>query len=331
MNRRSAALAMLGGIASLRFGASRADAQQAGRMYRIGYLSTPNRASVARGVDAFVQALAKLGWVEGGNMRIDYRWAEGQVDRLPELAAELVRLKVDVIVAPATSAALAAKAATASIPVVMIFAADPVAMGLVASLQHPGGNVTGTTFAPSRDIFGKQLQLLKEAVPRASRTAFLWNPADASSAFQLAAVESAATSLHLPLQRVEARGPEDFDKAFAAMAKARADALVVGATSTYLVHQRRLAELALNGRLPTMLSYREGVEAGGLMAYAVNMADFVGRSAAYVDKVLKGAKPADLPIEQPTKFELVINDKTARALGIALAPSLLQRADEVIQ
>ena len=168
-------------------------------MYRIGYLSTPNRSSVARGVDAFVQALAKLGWVEGRNMRIDYRWAEGDVDRLPELAAELVRLKVDVIVAPAGSAALAAKAATTSIPVVMIFAADPVGMGLVASLQHPGGNVTGTTFAPGRDIFGKQLQLLKEAVPRASRIAFLWNPADATSAGQLTAVESAAASLRVPL------------------------------------------------------------------------------------------------------------------------------------
>ena len=331
MNRRRAALAMLAGIASARFGVPRAAAQQPGRTYRIGYLSTPNRASVARGVDAFVQALATLGWVEGRNLGIEYRWAEGDIDRLPQLAAELVRLKVDVIVAPAGSAALAAKAATTSIPVVMIFAADPVGMGLVASLQHPGGNVTGTTFAPGRDIFGKQLQLLKEAIPQASRVAFLWNPVDASSAFQLAAVESAATSLRVPLQRVEARGPEDFDKAFAAMAKAQADALLVGATSTYLVHQARLAELALRGRLPTMLSYREGVEAGGLMAYAVNMADFVGRSAAYVDKVLKGAKPADLPVEQPTKFELVINLKTAKALGIVVPPTLLQRADEVLR
>jgi putative ABC transport system substrate-binding protein len=331
MNRRRAALAMLAGIAGSRFGGPCAAAQQAGRVYRIGYLSTPNRASVARGVDAFVEALARLGWVEGRNIRIEYRWAEGDIDRLPELAAELVRLNVDVIVAPAGSAALAAKAATASIPVVMIFAADPVAMGLVSSLQHPGGNVTGTTFAPGRDIFGKQLQLLKEAIPRASRIAFLWNPADASSAFQRTAVESASTSLRVPLERVEARGPEDFERTFVAMAKAHADALLVGATSTYLVHQSRLAELALKARLPTMLSYREGVEAGGLMAYAVNMANFVGRSAAYIDKVLKGARPADLPIEQPTKFELVINLRTAKALGVALAPSLLQRADEVIQ
>ena len=331
MNRRSAARALLAGMASLPFVLARAAAPQPGRVYRIGYLSTPNRTSVARGVDAFVQALAKLGWIEGRNMSIEYRWAEGDVDRLPQLAAELVQLKVDVIVAPAGSAALAAKNATTSIPVIMIFAADPVAMGLVASLQNPGGNVTGTTFAPGRDIFGKQLQILKEAIPRASRVAFLWNPADASSAFQLTAVESAASSLRVPLQRVEARGPEEFDNAFAAMAKARADALVIGATSTYLVHQGRLAELALKGRLPTMLSYREGVEAGGLMAYAVNMADFVGRSATYVDKVLRGAKPADLSVEQPTKFELVINLRTAKALGIVVAHSLLQRADEVIQ
>ena len=193
-----------------------------------------------------------------------------------------------------------------------------------------GAGDTGTTFAPGRDIFGKQLQILKEAVPRASRVAFLWNPADTSSAFQRTSVESAANSLRVSLLPVEARGPGEFDRAFAAMAKARADALLVGATSTYLVYQGQLAELALKGRLPTMLSYREGVEAGGLMAYAVNMADFVGRSATYVDKVLRGAKPGDLPVEQPTKFELVVNLRTANALGIVVAPSVLQRADDVI-
>ena len=308
-----------------------ADAQPACKVYRIGYLSTPTRESVARGVDAFLRRLHELGWVEGRNLVVEYRWAEGEVERLPELAADLVRRKVDVIVAPAGSAAMAAKSATSSIPIVMIFANDPVEMGLVASLSRPGGNITGTTFTTSSEIFGKQLQILKEAIPNAARVAVLRNPADPSFARQLSEVEAAARSLNLRLQHLGARGPEEFDSAFAAMARDRADALQVVATSTFLVHRARLAELALKARLPTMYSFREQVQAGGLMAYAVNMADFVGRAAGYVDKILKGAKPADLPVEQPTKFELVINLKTAKALGLTIPQAVLLRADEVIE
>jgi putative tryptophan/tyrosine transport system substrate-binding protein len=331
MNRRNAAFALLLGL--LGFGAAPrvAEAQQAGKVYRIGYLSTPTRESVEHGLQAFLRKLRKLGWVEGQNLIIEYRWAEGNVERLPNLAAELVRRNVDVIVAPAGSAALAAKNATSSIPIVMIFPSDPVEMGLVASLSRPGGNVTGTTFTPGPEIFGKQLQILKETIPHASRVAILSNPADPSFALQAKEVEAAARTLRIRLQHVEARGPEEFDSAFAAMARERAEALLVTGSSTFLAHRSRLAELAVKGRLPTMHSFRENVEAGGLVAYAVNMADFVGGAAVYVDKILKGAKPADLPVEQPTKFELVINLKTAKALGATIPQSVLSRADEVIQ
>jgi len=236
-----------------------------------------------------------------------------------------------VIVAPAGSAALAAKTATTSIPIVMIFPSDPVETGLVASLSRPGGNITGTTFTAGPEIFGKQLQILNESIPHASRVAILSNPADRSFALQVRDVEATAKSLRIRLQHVEARGPEELESAFAAMARERSDALLVTGSSTFLAHRARLAELAMKGRLPTMLSFRESVEAGGLMAYAVNMADFVGRAAVYVDKILKGAKPADLPVEQPTKFELIINLKAAKALGLTIPQSLLLRANDVIQ
>jgi len=330
MNRRNAGLALLALLAA---GAAPVTvrAQQAGKVYRIGYLSTPTRESVERGLDAFLRKLRELGWVEGQNIVIEYRWAEGNVERLPDLAAELVRRNVDVIVAPAGSAALAAKNATSSIPIVMIFPSDPVEIGLVASLRRPGGNITGTTFTPGPEIFGRQLQILKETIPRAARVAILSNPADPSFALQVREVEAAARTLRMRLQHVEAKGPEEFDSAFAAMVRERADALLVNGTSTFLAHRVRLAELAVKNRLPTMYSFRESVEAGGLMAYAVNMAAFVERAAVYVDKILKGAKPADLPVEQPTKFELTINLKTAKALGLTIPQSLLARADEVIQ
>ena len=329
MNRRGSVLALLALGAAARPLAAKA--QQAGKVYRIGYLSAPTRASVEPGLQAFLRALRELGWVEGQNLIIEYRWAEGKVERLPDLAAELVRLKVDVIVAPAGSAALAAKNATSSIPIVMIFPSDPVEMGLIASLRRPGGNVTGTTFTPGPEIFGKQLQILKEAIPGTSRVAILSNPADLSFALQIREVEAAAQSLRIRIQHVEARGPEQFDSAFAAMARERADALLVNGTSTFLAFRASLAELAVKGRLPTMYSFRENVEAGGLMAYAVNMRDFVERAAPYVDKILTGAKPADLPVEQPTKFVLVINLKTAKALGLTIPQSVLSRADELIQ
>jgi putative ABC transport system substrate-binding protein len=330
MNRRDAARALL--VGPLAIGATPLVglAQQTGKVYRIGYLSTPTRDSVGRGVDAFVRKLRELGWIEGQNLTIEYRWAEGNVERLPELAADLVQRKVDLIVAPAGSAALAAKKATSTIPIVMIFAIDPVDAGLVASLNRPGGNVTGTTFTPSVKLYGKQVEILKEALPHVSRIAYLRNPVD-TNAQASQEVETAARDLHVRLQYVDARNAEELDGAFAAIARERSDALLISPSSTFIAQRTRVGDLALKARLPAMSNIREMVEAGILMAYGVNMADFVGRAATYVDKILRGAKPADLPVEQPAKFELAINLRTARAIGLALPQSLLLRADEVIQ
>jgi putative ABC transport system substrate-binding protein len=306
-------------------------AQSQDKVRRIGYLSAPTRASVERAHDEFIRALRDHGWVVGKNLAIEYRWADGKVERLPGLAAELVRQKVELIVAPAGSAALAAKNATTTIPIVMIFPSDPVGTGLVASLRRPGGNVTGTSFAPSSEIYGKQLQILKETIPHATRVALMSNPAEFGSTLQMKEVEAAARALNIQLLRVEARGPEDFAKAFAAIAKERAEALLVSRDSTFLVNREKVADYALKGRLPTMFSWRENVEAGGLMGYSVNMIDFIGHAAGYVDKILRGAKPEDLPVELPTQFELVINMKTARALGLKIPNSILLRADKVIE
>ena len=328
MNKRRATLAVVG--ASLIGGVPALVAQKPQRVYRIGYLSTPTRVSVAPGVEAFLRTLRDLGWVEGQNLIIEYRWAEGDVTRLPALADELVRSKVDLIVAPAGSAALAAKNATRTIPIVMIFAAAPIELGLVSSLARPGGNITGTTFTPSLAIFGKQLEFLKAAVPSALRVAILWNPVDASQALQMNELQTASSALGIELQHLRAQDPAGFDGAFSAMTRERANALLVTASSTFLAHQAKLADLALKQRLPTMFSFRESVEAGGLMAYAVNMSEFVGRAATYVDKILRGANPGDLPIEQPTRFELSVNLKVAKALGITIPSDLLARADHRI-
>jgi len=315
-----------GGLLAVPFAAR---AQQPGKVYRLGYLSQPTRESVERALRSFLRALRELGWVEGENLVIEYRWAEGNAERLPALAADLVRLKVDVIVAPATTAALAAKNATSTIPIVMIFPAEPVEAGLVASLNRPGGNVTGTTFAPGPEIFGKQLQILKEAVPHASRVAILRSLNDPEWDVQNRAVESAAQSMRVRLRHVVAKGPKELEGAFAIMARERTQALLVSGSSMFIVHRTQLADLALKGRLPTMFNYREMVEAGGLMGYAVNMAEFIPRAAMYVDRILRGAKPADLPVEQPTKFELVINLSTAKALGLTIPQSLLMRAETI--
>ncbi len=307
-------------------------AQQTGRVYHIGYLSTPTRESVEHALESFLGRLRQLGWVEGQNLVIEYRWADGQVERLPGLAADLVARQVDLIVAPAASAAMAARKATSTIPIVMMFPTDPVELGLVASLNRPAGNVTGTTYAPGSGIMAKQLALLKEATPHATRVAVLWNPVDPGyTPHMKELLETAARSLRIRLQSVAARGPEDFESAFATMAHERTDALMGSSSSTFLAHRTKLAELTIRARLATMYPFREMVEAGALMAYGVNMADFIGRAAGYVDKILKGAKPADLPVEQPSKFELVINLKTARALGITVPRSLMLRTDEVIE
>jgi ABC-type uncharacterized transport system substrate-binding protein len=308
-----------------------AQAQQAGRVYRIGYLSTGSATASPRALEAFQQGLRELGWIEGENIVIEYRFADGRFDRLPDLAAELVRLRADVITAAPAPATVAAKNATATIPIVMMGVADPIGQGLVASLARPDRNITGLSYSVGSNIFGKDLELLKEAVPKVRRVAVLSNPASPSYSVTMAEVKHAARSLDLQLQLVGARGPEEFDGAFMAMAKVRAGALLVVQDPAFTPQRARLVDLAAKHRLPAIFTQREDVEAGGLMSYGPSLSDLWRRAATFVDKILKGAKPGDLPVEQPAKFELVINLKTARALGLTILPSLLGRADQVIE
>ena len=310
-----------------------AEAQRPTKVYRIGILGNapPTTPAVARLYEAFAEGLRERGYMEGENLVIERRWAEGRFDRLPDLAAELVRLKVEVIVAGPTPPAVAAKNATGTIPIVMWGVGDPVGQGLVASLARPGGNVTGLSFSVGWETFGKGLELLKETVPKVRRVAVLSNPANASHALAIENVKVAARSLGVQLQLLEARGPEEFEGAFAAMAKERVAALLVPTDPVFFLHRARLAELAAKNRLPSVHSLREYVEAGGLMSYGPSLLDLLRRAATFVDKILKGAKPADLPVEQPTKFELVINLKTAKALGLTIPQSLLLRTDQVIE
>jgi putative ABC transport system substrate-binding protein len=308
-------------------------AQPPGKVYRIGYLAPGSATGDRRPGEAFREGLRELGWVEGQNIVIESRLAEGRLDRLPDLAAELVRLKVDVIAAATALPVMAAKNATTTIPIVMLTVADPVGRGFVASLARPGGNVTGVAYGVGTETFGKGLELLKEAVPKIRRVGVLSNPDGPGQALMITSVKSAARSLGLEIQLVEARGPTQFDDAFAAMVKGRVEALLVVTDPTYLLPgaATRLADLSVKSGLPSMHSQRPPVEAGGLMSYGPSIVALFRRAAVYVDKILKGAKPADLPVEQPTKFELVINLKTAKALGLAIPPAVLARADEVIQ
>ncbi|TMH53998.1 MAG: ABC transporter substrate-binding protein [Betaproteobacteria bacterium] len=328
MDRRDTVLALL----ALGAAPFAAEAQQAAKIARIGYLET-NPVTSPHVHEAFLQGLRDLGYVEGRNLVIEYRDAEGKVERLPALAAELVALKVDVIVASGTLAALAAKQTTRTLPIVFSPAGDPVGSGLVTSLARPGGNVTGlSAFAP--ELVGKRLELLKQAVPGVSRVAVLWQPGAFGERTEkdiLKRAEVAGRDLHLPLQFVEARGPADFARAFSDMSIARADALTVLASNMFVSERRRLVDLAAAKRLPAVYSARELVDAGGLMSYGANLADLNRRAATYVDRILKGTKPADLPVEQPAKFELILNLKTAKALGLTIPQSVLGRADEVIQ
>ena len=299
---------------------------------KVGYLSVgsasdPRRVTL---LGAFQQGLRDLGYIEGKNILVEVRFADGDYDRIPALAAELVRLKVDIIVAYSTVATQAAQNATRSIPIVMTSVVDPVTTGLVANLGQPGANVTGLSLmAP--ELVGKQLQLLKELVPKVDRVAVLWNPANASGRPQLREAEAAARKLGLSLQPLEVRGPDDIDRAFAAMTRERARAVLVLVDGVLVDNRSRIASLAEKARLPAVYGLREHAEAGGLMVYGASPADLNRRAAIFVDKILKGAKPADLPVEQPTKFELVINLKTAKALGLTIPPALLARADEIIQ
>ena len=309
-----------------------ADAQPAAKVYRIGLLGgySPTSNEASHLWEGFFQGLRELGYVEGKNVLIEGRFYGDRTERLPTLAAELVRIKVDVIVAGAPPAPEAAQRATSTIPIVMTNHFDPVGSGLVASLARPGRNVTGLS-SLSPELVGKRLQLLKEAVPGISRVAVLSDPAVPINALLLRATEVAARSLKVQLQVLEARVPSDFASAFSAMTKDRAGALIALGGNMFFAHRTRIAELAAQSRLPAMYGVKEFAEAGGLMAYGVNTRESFRRAATYVDKILKGAKPGNLAIEQPTKFELVVNLKTAKALGLTIPPSLLLQADRVIE
>jgi putative ABC transport system substrate-binding protein len=308
-----------------------AQAQQAAKVPRVGFLGTASPSAVLARVEAFRQGLRELGYVEGKSILIEYRWAEGKLDRMPDLAAELVCLKVDVIMTPGPAATRPAKEVTSTIPIVMGFDNDPIGNGFVASLARPGGNITGlATLAP--EIGGKRLELLKEIVPKLSRVAVFGTSTSPDNAQVLRELELAAGALGVQLQYLDVLSFTDIATAFRAASKGQAEAVLMMVPGAIAGGQRKeIAELAVKSRLPAICNRREFVEAGGLISYGVNVNDLDRRAATYVDKILKGAKPADLPVEQPTKFEFVINLKTARALGLGIPDKLLALADEVIE
>ena len=310
-----------------------AEAQQPANVPRIGWLSIASRTpEVSHLLEAFSQGLRDLGYVEGQSIAIEYRFAEGRPERLPGFAAELVALKVDIIVTPNPAGTQAAKQATRTIPIVMLSVADPVGSGLIASLARPGGNITGLSATASPEIVGKRLELLRQAVPKASRVAVLRNPTNPDTAQMSRELEGAARKLGVHLQVLDVRVPSELDSAFAAITRDRADALFLLGDTMFTLHGARIASLAAKSRLPTISGSREtATETGLLMSYGPSQSDMFRRAPTYADKILKGAKPADLPVERPTKFELVINLKTAKALGLTIPPSLLQRADQVIE
>jgi putative tryptophan/tyrosine transport system substrate-binding protein len=329
MDRRRFLLTSLAGALAAPLAAVTAQPRE--KVPRVGYLTAGSHSDQGRQrrFEAFRQGLRELGYVEGQNIAIESRWAEGKDDRYPALAADLVRMKVAVIVAVGGAATKAAQQATRTIPIVMSLVNDPLGSGLVPNLARPGGNVTGISLmAP--DLVGKQLGVLKEMVPKVARVALLRNPANPASAPQLREAEAAARALGVRLQTLEARVSQEIDSAFAAMTRQRAGALVVLTDSIFTNQRTQIAELAAERRLPAVYGNTEHAEAGGLVAYGANFLDLERRAATYIDRLLKGAKPADLPIEQPSKFELIINLKTAKALGLTIPVSLLQRADQVI-
>jgi putative ABC transport system substrate-binding protein len=326
MNRRKF-VTLLGGAAAAWPLAGRAQ-QLAEKRYVVGILNA-GTASVLSAV-VFPDALRELGWIEGQNVVIERRFAENRVERLPELAAELVRLNVDVIVGIGTLAPLAAKRATTTIPIVMTAAGDPLGSGLVASLARPGGNVTGMSLmAP--ELGGKRLELLKELLPQLARVAVLWDAANPYAALVFKETQGAGRTLGIEVQSLEVRGPDDFDGAFEALRRQRPDALITVEDPLTFTHQNLIANFAAGQLLPTLHGFKEDVAAGALMSYGANLADLFRRAAGYVDKILKGAKPADLPVQQPTKFDLVINLTTAKALGLTIPDKLLALANAVIE
>ena len=324
--------AFVGGSVALLAAPLAARAQQTGKVWRIGYLRLgfrPMSGSLPT-VDAFIQGLRDLGYVDGQNLALEIRYAEGRTERFPALAAELVRLKVDALVVESTPAALAAKQASTTIPTVMLAVSDPVGVKLVDSLAHPGGNVTGLSIlAP--ELSAKRLDLLKQTLPKVSRVAVLWNSANQGMRLRFRETQAAAPALGVSLQPVTVQSPDDFDTVFAAMVTDRPESLLVLADTVTSANSSRIIEFAAKNRLPAIYEAKNFVDAGGLMSYGVDFTDHYRRAATYVDKILKGAKPADLPVEQPIKFEFVINLKTAKALRLTLPPSLLLRADQVIE
>ena len=306
-----------------------ADAQQPGKVRRIGILSAQSSSVASSRVEAFRKGLIELGYTEGKNITIEHRYADGRLERLPDLAAEIIRLKVDVILALGTPAALAAKQATTTIPIVMT-GGDPVRAGIVVSLARPGGNVTGLSDA-TVDVSTKRLELLKEVVPKLSRVAILWNPLNPTNPLQLKDTQAAAPALGLTVYTVEVKGVDEFDRAFAAIKKDGAGGLLVPGDSMFGTEGERIVDFAVKNRLPVMHAGLGIVERGGLIAYSTSLPDLAHRAAIYVDKILKGAKPADLPVEAAMKFEFIINLKAAKQIGLTIPPNVLARADKVIR
>jgi putative ABC transport system substrate-binding protein len=307
-----------------------AGAQSAGKVYRIAVLGATRPEDLPQW-EGFRQGLRERGYVEGQNIAIDYRWAQGRFERLPALAAELAGLKPTVIVAFVTQSSVAARKATSTIPIVMVAVADPIGAGLVPSLARPGGNVTGNS-SVSVEVTGKSLELLKEVAPERRRVAILWNPANAVFQNQMVKeAEAASRRLGLQVQIIAARDASEIDKAFQLMTRERAEALAVLSDPTFIAARTQIVALAVKGRLPSVSGNRHYADTGGLMSYGPNFYELYRGAATYVDKILKGAKPGDLPVEQPTKFDLVINLKAAKALGLTIPPALLQRADQVIE
>ena len=324
--KRREFITLLGGAAAWPVAAQ---AQQPGKLPTIGFLGAATPSTTSPWISAFVQRLREFGWIEGRNIAIEYRWAEGRTERFAEIAAEFVRLKVDVIVTHSTAPVVAAKRATAVIPIVFAAVSDPVGTGLVASLARPGGNVTGLANQLS-DTVGKKLEVLREVVPDLRRLAIIANVGNPAAVLEMGEAQAAARKLGLEVTTPEIRRAEDIAPAFEAL-KDRADALYICPDPLMNTNRTRINILAVGARLPTVHGVREYVEAGGLMSYGPNLPDLWRRAAEFIDKILRGAKPADIPVEQPTKFDLVINLTTAKALGLEVPPTLIARADEVIE
>jgi ABC-type uncharacterized transport system substrate-binding protein len=326
MNRR----AFVAGLGAVLAAPLAGEAQRAAKLWRIGWLSNASPVALGTEGDIFRRAFSDLGYIEGQNVVFEFRWSEGSPDRLSTLATELVSRKADAILAIGPQAIRAAKRATTLTPIVMMTSGDPVSEGFVDNLARPGGNVTGVSFL-SEELSGKLLQLLKEALPNISRVAVLWNPANGAHSGYWKDVRAAAQTLGIELHSLELRHPDELSGTLAQAARGHADALLLLLDPTFTANARRIADIAIKNRLPTIYALRQLVDAGGLISYGASTADALRRGASYVDKILKGAKPADLPVEQLSKFEFVINLKTAKALGLTIPPSLLLRADQIIE